>query len=197
MRGGNAAEHALRSDQDQRSEDGIEVLRMTDKGDAAVSVNHKRTWKSERKARFLPELFHFACAVDPDPEVQLRDVFRQPWVHMRLSLIGSCSPFFCSHANDLQPSVPVFLLQLYQIEHRRHTKSTRGGKKFEDVDFAGLAVREGLPPIQFCALIAGAGDSIDRCILRILLFLVCPPHIRARRWSSDENTARATSKRAL
>lgn len=99
-------------------------------------------WKE--KLGVIQGLAHFACAVEPDPEVRLRGFFRQPCFQIRLSFVGSRSLFTCRHANDLQPAGPVFLLQMYQIGHRLHTMWTRGAEKLENIHMFGLEVREGL-----------------------------------------------------
>jgi len=62
----------------------------------------------------------------------------QPRVNLAAVLIGGCSPFVCRDGDDLNSTVLVSLLKLYQVAHRPLTRFTRGSTKSEDVQFARL-----------------------------------------------------------
>lgn len=116
-------------------------VRITDKGDVAVAVDHERLRNLDRKTRLHPKRVHCACVAEPDRKVQLLEL-GQPRVQMGPSIPGGRSAFVCPDGDDLNSTVLVSLLQLYQIEHR--LTFTRGSPKFKDVEFARLEARKGL-----------------------------------------------------
>ncbi|MET4185815.1 hypothetical protein ABIB94_007952 [Bradyrhizobium sp. JR7.2] len=52
-------------------QDGVDVDRMTDKGNVAVAVDDEQCRNPERGAGIHPKLVHFARTVEPDSIVQI------------------------------------------------------------------------------------------------------------------------------
>ncbi|CAH2402330.1 hypothetical protein MES5069_310066 [Mesorhizobium escarrei] len=122
----------------------IEVHRITDKGNVAVSVDHERGRNHDRKAGLHPKLVHCPCVVEGDPIAQIRALFGQPRVQLGSGLNGRWSVFMRRDCDDLNSAVLISLLQLHQMVHRVHTWLAPRCPKFDDVHFAGLKARQGL-----------------------------------------------------